>query len=384
MTTTTISSNNVKVSQDWEAVARELAPSFASRAAQHDAEGSFVAENFEMMRESKLFSAAVPEELGGGGASHLQISNILREMAKHDASTALSFSMHSHLLATHVWRYKHNVTPSSEPVLRRIATEELVLISTGGSDWIDGSGVLEKVEGGYQFKGRKIFGSGSPAGDLLMTMGVYDDPEKGPTVLHFGLNLKGEGVTILNDWNTLGMRGTGSNSIDIDNVFIPEAGVSLSRPQGKWHGFFDVITPLAFSLMMSVYVGIAESAREIALAQTVKKKENQLVQEAVGEMETELLAAQMALQGMLNIATTDYKPGIDNSNLMVRYKTLLVRSAIKTVEKAMEATGGVGYFRGTGLEKCFRDIQAAKYHPIQERKQYLFSGRIALGLEPVE
>ena len=68
MTTSTISSNNSKVNQDWEAVARELGPAFASRAAQHDIEGSFVAENFEMLRQTKLFSAAVPAELGGGGA----------------------------------------------------------------------------------------------------------------------------------------------------------------------------------------------------------------------------------------------------------------------------------------------------------------------------
>jgi len=292
--------------------------------------------------------------------------------------------MHSHLLATLVWRYRNNLTPSSEPVLRKIAAEELVLISTGGSDWLDGSGVLTKVEGGYRLKGRKIFGSGSPAGHLLMTMGVYDDPEEGPTVFHFAINLKDEGVTILDDWNTMGMRGTGSNSIDIDNVFFPEAGVSLRRPQGKWHGFFDLITPIAMSLIVSVYVGIAESAREIAVAQAARKKGDQIVQEAIGEMETELLGAQVALQGMLGIAATDFKPSIDNSNLIFRYKTLAVRSSIKTVEKAMEAAGGAAYFRGAGLERCFRDVQAARYHPIQERKQYVFSGRIALGLDPVE
>ncbi|PKB63611.1 MAG: acyl-CoA dehydrogenase [SAR202 cluster bacterium Io17-Chloro-G2] len=384
MTTTMISSNQSKVNQDWEAVARELGPAFASRAAQHDVEGSFVAENFEMMRERKLFSAAVPAELGGGGASHLQMCNILREMAAYDASTALAFSMHSHLLAMLVWRYRHNLTPSSEPVLRKIAAEELVLISTGGSDWLDGSGVVEKADGGYRLKGRKIFGSGSPAGDLLLTMGVYDDPQEGPTVFHFAINLKDQGVSILDDWDTLGMRGTGSNNIDIDNVFFPEAGVSLRRPQGKWHGFFDILSPIAFSLIMSVYVGIAESAREIAVTQVTKKKGDQIVQEAIGEMETDLLGAQAALKGMLDIATTDFKPSIEYSNLICRYKTLVVRSAIRTVEKAMEAVGGTAYFRGLGLERCFRDVQAARYHPIQERNQYLFSGRIALGLDPVE
>lgn len=109
---------------------------------------------------------------------------VLRELAHYDSATALSFSMHSHLLGTLVFRVKHNLMPSSEPALKKIAAEELILVSTGGSDWLDGSGVLTKVEDGFRFTARKVFGSGSPAGDLLLTMGVYEDPDFGPTVMH--------------------------------------------------------------------------------------------------------------------------------------------------------------------------------------------------------
>ena len=385
MTSTTTPNSNVRpTEQDWVNVALELGPDFAIRAAQHDVDGSFVAENYESMRQRKLFSAAVPVELGGGGATHMEICRVLRELAHFNASTALPFSMHSHLLATLTWRYRHNMTPSSEPALRRIAAEELVLVSTGGSDWLDGSGVLERVEGGYRLTGRKVFSSGAPAGDLILTTGVYDDPTNGPTVLHFSLSLRDEGVTILEDWDTLGMRGTGSNSIKTENIFVPESAVSLSRPKGKWHRFFDVISPMVWSLVMSVYVGVAEAAREIAVSQAAKKKNDPTIQELVGEMDTELLAAQSALQAMIDLASTDYEPNVDNSNLTYRYKTITTRAAIRTVEKAMEATGGAGYFRNMGLERCFRDIQAARYHQFQERRQHMFSGRIALGLEPVE
>jgi alkylation response protein AidB-like acyl-CoA dehydrogenase len=50
---------------------------------------------------------------------------------------------------------------------------------------------------------------------------------------------------------------------------------------------------------------------------------------------------------------------------------------------AMEATGGGSFFRSVGLERAFRDIQGIRFHPMLERRQYLFSGRIALGLDPV-
>ena len=367
----------------WVALARELGTDFASRTAQHDASDTFVAENYAAMRQRKLFSANVPSELGGGGASYQEICAVLRELGRHDASTALAFSMHSHLLATLVWRHRHNMTPPAEPVLRRIAAEELVLATSGGSDWIEGSGTAVKVDGGYKVSARKIFSSGSPSADLFLTMAVYDDPKDGPTVLHFATSMKNKEMAIQDDWRVMGMRGTGSNSIVIENLFIPEGGVTLRRPKGKWHRFFDVITPIALGLIMSVYVGIAESARETAVAQAAKKKDDPITQSAVGEMDTELATAQGLLQAMIDIAGSDFEPSLATSNRILCYRTAVARAATRTVDKAIEAVGGSAYFRGMGLERCFRDVQGARFHPLQERKQHAFSGRYALGLDPI-
>jgi acyl-CoA dehydrogenase len=79
-------------------------------------------------------------------------------------------------------------------------------------------------------RARKVFSSGSPAGDLLMTCAVYEDPVGGPTVLHFPVPLKADGVTILDTWHTLGMRGTGSNDVEFDGVFVPEKAVGVRAP----------------------------------------------------------------------------------------------------------------------------------------------------------
>ena len=62
-------------------------------------------------------------------------------------------------------------------------------------------------------------------------------------------------------------------------------------------------------------------------------------------------------------------------------RTLVGRSAIRTVEKAMEVTGGAAFFRSLGLERMFRDVQAARYHPLQEKPQLRYTGRLALGLD---
>ena len=135
---------------------------------------------------------------------------------------------------------------------------------------------------------------------------------------------------------------------------------------------------------MAAYIGVAEAARGIAICQTAKKKDDSIVQEAVGDMDTELLTAQTALQGIVDIAASDFAPNLQNSNLTYRFKTIATKAAIRTVDRAIEVVGGAAYFRGLGLERCFRDVQAARFHPFQERRQYVFSGRVALGLDPVE
>lgn len=367
------------------AIARELGPVFAEREADHDANDTFVTRNYAELKQRMAFSAGVPAELGGGGATHAEICEFIRTLARHSASTALTFSMHSHLLAALNWRYrKVTAPPPAEPMLRRIAAEELVLVSTGASDWLDGSGMLEKVDGAYRFSGRKIFGSGSPAGDVLMTTGVYDDPEKGKQVYHFGVNMHDPSVKVLDNWRTLGMRATGSNDVLIEGYSVPEASVSLKRAAGKWHPIYDVIAVLAFPLVMSAYVGAAEVARELAVREALKRSSDPAYQALVGQMDTELLTARSVLADMIETANDPgLAPDVESSRILFQRKTITQRALIRAVELAIETFGGRSFFRSAGLERIFRDVQGARFHPLQEQKQYLFTGRIALGLDPV-
>lgn len=367
---------------DWLALARDLGSEFAPRAAAHDADDSFVAENYDILKAYHIFSAPVPQELGGGGASHAELCEFLRVLGQSCGSTALALSMHMHLLAATVWRW-HQGHPV-EPLLKRIVQEQTVLISSGGSDWLEGSGTAEKVDGGYCITARKIFSSGCPKGDLLMTTAVYDDPQDGPTVLHFPVSFAHEGVTIMDTWHTLGMRGTGSNDVMIEGVFVPESAVGLRRPQGPWHPFFNVVTAVALPLIMAVYIGIAEAAHTLALERAYRKQDDPQTAYLIGEMTNALVTAQMALQGMIAIADNyDFEPIDTTANAICIRKTIAARAAIATVEKAMEVVGGSSFYRSVGLERLWRDIQASRYHPLQEKRQHLFTGRMALGLDPV-
>ena len=195
--------------------------------------------------------------------------------------------------------------------------------------------------------------------------------------------MKDPGVKVQDNWQTLGMRGTGSNDIIIENVAVADAGISVRRPKGAWHRFFDVVTPIIFPPIMSAYVGVAEAAHDIALGMAKKRKDDTITQDIVGEMRTQLLVAQETLERMIALGGSEYEPSVATSDLTYQRKTALASAALRSVDLAMEAASGAGFFRSVGLERCFRDIQGIRYHPWQERKQYRFSGRIALGLDPV-
>lgn len=359
-----------------------LGPRFAARAAAADLEGRFVRENYAELKEAKLLSALVPSDLGGGGAGHGEICQALRALAHHCGSTALALSMHTHLVAAAVWRHKHG--QPAEALLRRIAAKELVLVSTGAGDWVESVGKTERVPGGYRVSAVKRFGSGSPAGDLLLTSAPYQDPERGWEVLVFPVPLDAPGVTVGNDWDTLGMRATGSNSIELENVFVPDEAVSLRRPRGQWHPSWNVTVTVAVPIFMAPYVGIAERAAALAREKVASRAPDHLLLQSLGELGNALTVAQMAFREMIEIANDfDFMPRTEDADRMLIRKTIAANAVLATVNKAVEVVGGGALFRNMGLERLWRDVQGAPFHPLPEKKQLLFSGRVALGLPPV-
>lgn len=359
----------------------ELGPVFADRAASHDAQETFVAANYADLKAQRFFSAGVPAELGGGGLSYPELCRLVRELARSCPSTALAFAMHLHLMAATVWRYKRGLP--GEPLLRRIAAEQLVLVSTGGRDWLASNGEMRAVPGGYRVTARKAFSSGCEAGELLVSSACHDDPGDGPSVLHFAVPLKSAGISLLDDWHTLGMRGTGSRTVVLDDVFVPAEAVSLKRPAGRWHPVWATVLGVALPLIMSVYLGVAEEAASLARVQAQKRSADPNVPYLLGELTNALTAVQLAVQDMIALNNHyDFQPELSLADAMLVRKTIAAKAALQTVQKALEVSGGVGFYQGFGLEKLLRDIQAATFHPLPEKAQHLFTGRVALGLAP--
>ncbi len=354
----------------------------AENAARHDAAGTFVQESFEAVRECGLLAAGVPIELGGGGGTIRDIAAIQRELAHHCGSTALATSMHQHVVTFTAWRYRKGL-PGAEATLRRVAEEGIVLVSTGGGDFTHPKGEATKVEGGYRVSGRKRFASQSTVGTVMSTMFEFSDPEEGKRVLNMAVPIASEGVTVLDNWNTLGMRGTASNDIVLEDVFVPDERVLANRPHGVVDGPLQVIASIAMPIISAVYLGVAEAAFNAAVAAAGATSSDPMVQRSVGLMAHRLQVAEWALQGALNQVGDDPAPSPEAFLAVMLAKREIGLAGIEVCDLAMDVAGGPAFFRGSVIERCYRDIRAGKFHPLTPEQTLVRAGRTALGI-PVD
>lgn len=366
--------------RNWTDVATKLGAAFGERTAEFDEKDCFVADNYVDLKRERVFSMLVPSDLGGGGATYAQTCDLLRRLGQHCASTALALSMHQHLVAATV--FKHKKGQPGAALLEKVATHQAVLVSTGATDWVDSNGSARRVDGGYRVNGRKVFGSGGPGADMLITSFAADDEPEGPSVIHCPVPLDAEGVNLLDDWHTLGMRGTGSHTVLLKDVFVPEGSVALKRPKGQWHPAWDVALGVAPPIYMAPYVGLAEAAAEQVLERARKRRDAIPVQLAAARMENVLTTARLAWQDMVRLAgNCDFTPSLDNSNAQLVRKTIVNNAVKEAVACAMEVAGGSGFYKSQPFERMWRDIQASHYHPLPERRQLIFTGRYRLGAD---
>lgn len=372
---------NTPNAANWADRAREVGAELAPGAAERDRTGELSTATFQRLREAGLTGALVPPAFGGGGASHEEMGQVLRELGHADPATAVTLSMHSHLVATQMWRHKHGM--DAEKILRKVAQGGAVLISTGASDWVGANGSARRVDGGFRVSARKAPASGCEAGDILVTSIRWDDSPDGPQVIHCAIPFTAEGVSVDLTWDTLGLRATGSHTVVLDDVFVPDDAVSLIRSAEEWHPIWNIVLGSAMPLIMSAYLGIADAAVEQARTMASARSEPHVFQ-LVGEMlnahttAADVVAAMFRDSDNLQFANTD-----EHASRTLSRKTVAADAAIETVRLAIEVTGGLGYSRSSDLERLYRDVHGCLFHPLPRAKQTRFSGRVALGLSPI-
>jgi len=376
---TTIDIDATHTSRSLAERADEIGPVLAANAERHDRDGTFVSEAYDALREAGLLRAAVPTELGGEGGTIRDLAALQRTLAHYCGATGLASAMHQHVTCFTAWRYRRGL-PGAEATLRRIADEQIVLVSTGGGDFTNPAGEAVAVDGGYRVNGRKRFVSQSAGGTVMSTMFPFRDPERGMRVLNMAVPLSAVGVAVADNWDVLGMRGTASDDVVLTDVFVPQERVLADRPYGVIDPPLQVIASIGLAIISGAYLGVAEAAYAEAVKAGTRQAHDPTVQRAIGLMRTRLQVAAWALEGALAQLGDDPTPSYDGFLGVMTAKREIARAGVEVCDLAMQVAGGGSFFKGSVIERCYRDIRAVGFHPLTPEATLIAAGRHALSL----
>ena len=380
------------------ALAEGHAADFATRAEQHDREGSFPKENFEAMRESGMLMASLPEEYGGMGVDSLHDLGVgIGRLARGDASTAIALNMHLAGVWNTVRTSQGENGQGATGLLQTIGERGWITAITSteaGTDLQHPKTEATPAENGWLLNGRKIFGTISPIADVLfVTVRVkVDDGYQATTAV---VIRAAQGLKIQDNWDALGMRGSGSGDVLFEDCTIPEA---FLVGRGEWGVMSDGATEAAASgnsTLVYAFLGIAEAAQEqiIELVTTRHTAERHSIQRLIAENEIDIAACRAMLtrtsQGLDEYFAEHRMGESDHDALYLLAKDLqctkwfVNRKAVDVVDRALTASGGSGYMSKSPLSRLYRAARAGSFmHPYSPNEAFEYIGKIALGLEP--
>jgi acyl-CoA dehydrogenase len=367
-------------------LAADIGAIAAEHATEHDRDASFVAPAYEAMRQRGYLRLAVPEELGGLGATLRQACYAQAELARHDGATALAAAMHTYNVLAQVFR-RSKGAPDAEGVLKRVAAEDLIIATSGGSDWLWPTTLAEPDgNGGFLVSGRKAFCSQAPAATVVSTCAVLGEPGPGAEVIHFSVPLAADGIRMEATWDTLGMRGTASNDLVLDQVKVPADRIVARRPWGDFGAPLFVAAIHFAPVVAATYFGIAAGARDVAVDSAASsargtgvRAEQARVQRQVGLMDTKLRVAWWGLLGALDELGDDYGADPAAMATVMTAKRHVVLEAVEVVSLAMDTVGGRAFYRSNPLERAYRDVRAGLFHPLTPEITLSYVGKLAFG-----
>jgi len=373
-------------------LAATLADDFAQRAAQHDAEASFPHENYIRLRESGYTILTIPEELGGLGASILQRIKAQERLAQGCGATSLAINMHFNAIGLLIDVWRRFKDPKVGDKLRQIAAGRLIC---GGSASEPDNAIpilrpratARRVDGGWLVNGRKIFGTQSIALDLYFSEATWEDGPQGETIITFLIPPRDTlGLIFKDDWHTMGMRATASRSTELKDAFVPEAAVMLQRKAFTRGGITDLFLRAPFTIG-APYIGIAVAARNFVVdfmrerpRFPLKKPMSHMpgVYNKVGEMDVLIETARAMMWKAAAEADIDEPQSWARKSVAARM--VAMENAVRVVDLALRAVGGQSYFKRLPLERYFRDVRAALYHPLDSDETLELLGKSAFGI----
>jgi alkylation response protein AidB-like acyl-CoA dehydrogenase len=383
------------------AIAEQLQPQLAARAAEHDGDGSYPFEAIDALKAAGYFAAPVPVELGGLGVSSAHDLIVASSrLARGDASVAIGVNMHLVAVLNMERRRQVAVAAGAErrarafaSSLEQIARDDVVLAAAGserGQDLTRPGTLATRTESGWRIDGHKIFCTMSPAATDLYVAVTYADDDGIERYAYAMVPTDTPGVVVHDDWDALGMRASGSNSITLEGVELPESGV---------RGGFRAGDPLPYmerNLVAGLFhaaasLGIAESADAIArqgVAGRINGDARPRIQVAENTIDLAACRGVISRAAALIDEHRAANPASDGTAEQLgalfaeaqAAKAFVNEAAARVVDRALALSGGAGYLNASPLARAYRDVKAGTFmHPLGANRAYDYLGHAALG-----
>jgi alkylation response protein AidB-like acyl-CoA dehydrogenase len=393
--------------------AEGLTEKLRKRAQAADQSSTLAAASFDDLKAAGVNSAFVPEDCGGFGLSSIHDWMVgMSRLGRGDGSVALATNMH--LAVSRGLSAARGAAQSSgndllvkamEAQLQQIVSGQMTICATAtepGTDNLHPLTEATPLDDGWRIDGFKMFVTGSPiASHIAMNLRVKGRDDKPDSINSVIMPMATKGIEPQDDWNAMGMRGSGSQSIRFNDVRVPKPAVNPVGPWGHWSTGMLMNRNMANLPLLGVFLGIAEHAYELAIeAALVTKKEGKPrqadlpgVQHMIAEMEIELATIQSMVGRMGEIADDFLEEfrgkeiPIERAHELLKdhqnMKWVVNRNAIEIVNRAMDVVGGSGFMDKNPLSRLYRDVRAGPFmQPYSPTEARDYIGKVALGIYP--
>ena len=354
----------------------ELGPAFAERAVQHDLEASFPTQNYVDLAEAGFLKLVIPQEFGGLGFSLGEYATIGAEIGKYCGATALTFNMHtSSMMWLRFMFDMDNLTPTEKAAFGRMRAKQFPKvvedgavfsqpISEGGANWTSDpiKTNCRRVDGGWLINGFKKFASLSGHCDyysIVCTEHFDGQPPRHEDTMDFAVHKDAPGLSVIGDWDPIGMRGTVSRDLVLKDVFVSEddlmmpAGV-FGKTLSQWPHMMATLTP--------AYMGVAQSAYDFTVkylrgetpgCPPIDRRIYPTKRAAVGRMFQKLTE----MRSLWTQAFFEARPFPSKSEVMRVYAAqyAVMEGVQEIAALAIRTCGGQSMLKTLPLERIYRD-----------------------------
>lgn len=355
--------------QEWLDKLESIRKEIQQDAQKVDEEGDFPYRAMRALKSIHYPSVTLPASYGGEGLNLYDMILLQETLGSYDGSTALATGWSLNCIGTiyeqKIWSEQALIDyaallAESPRFINRAASEAITGSPTRGGK---PSTTAIRTSSGWRISGHKTFTTGIPVLDDILVQ-AYVEEEKG--IGFFLVPHNTAGVSWVENWDVMSMRGTGSHDLILEDVVLPsEAYVETvaalkTRKSDGW-----------LLHIPATYLGIAQAARDYAIDFANTYQPNSLpapistlpnVQEHIGQIDLKLAQARFTLYGVAELYDDAARKPLITNELGIAKHTV-TNLALEIVDRAMRIVGAKSLQKGNPLQRYYRDVRAGLHNP---------------------